>query len=222
MLDLLPKFHDDLATYLFFGFCGIAGIHLLFVLFTYARFAFHKVKPEQLSDKKVPVSIIIAARNESENLFNNLPFILNQDYPEFEVIVINHQSLDDSQYILEAMALDNPHLKIVKVERSQHLKYGKKLPLTIGIKGARYEHMLFTDADCKPASDNWIESMTKHFTDKKQIVLGYGPYIKEKGLLNKVIRFDTAWIAMSYFSFAKTRMPYMGIGRNMAVYKNGV
>lgn len=219
MLDLLPKFHDDFATYLFFGFCGIAGIHLLFVLYTYTRFAFHKTKPNQVSDQKVPVSIIIAARNESQNLFDHLPFILEQDYPEFEVIVINHQSLDDSQYILDAFALQYKHLKIIKVERSQHLKYGKKLPLTIGIKGAKYEHMLFTDADCKPASNQWLKSMSQFFSEKKQIVMGYGPYVRQKGLLNKIIRFDTAWIAMNYFSFAKMRMPYMAIGRNLGYTK---
>lgn len=220
MLDLLPKFHDDLATYLFLGFCAIAFIHLLFILLTYARFAFHKARPELLSDELKPVTIVIAARNESQNLFTHLPFIMEQDYPEFEVIVINHQSLDDSQYILEAYALQYPNLKIIKVERSQHLKYGKKLPLTIGIKGAKYENLLLTDADCKPNSDQWIKSMTRHFTNKKQIVMGYGPYIKEKGLLNKVIRFDTAWIAMNYFSFAKFGMPYMGIGRNLGYTKS--
>ena len=224
MLDLLPKFHYDIETYFFIGFAAITAIHLLFVLFTYTRLAFHKLRPEAHSTDLKPVSIIIAARNESQNLFNNLPFLLEQDYPEFEIIVINHQSLDDSQYILDAYALKYPNLKIVKVERSKHLKYGKKLPLTIGIKGAKYEHLLFTDADCKPATNSWIKNMSKHFTDKKQLVMGYGPYIKEKGLLNKVIRFDTAWIAMNYFSFAKMGLPYMGIGRNLAytktVFKN--
>jgi len=178
------------------------------------------MRPERLSTEQKPVSIIIAARNESQNLFAHLPFIMEQDYPEFEVIVINHQSLDDSQYILEAYAQQYSNLKIIKVERSQHLKYGKKLPLTIGIKGARYENLLLTDADCKPNSDQWIKSMSAYFTEKKQIVMGYGPYIKEKGLLNKIIRFDTAWIAMNYFSFAKIGMPYMGIGRNLGYTKS--
>ena len=220
MLDLLPKFQNDWATYFFIGFCAIAFVHLLFVLLTYTRLAFHKVRPEQLSNELKPVSIVIAARNESKNLFTHLPFIMEQDYPQFEVIVINHQSLDDSQYILEAYAQRYPNLKIIKVERSKHLKYGKKLPLTIGIKGAKYENLLLTDADCQPASDQWIKSMSKHFTEKKQIVMGYGPYTKENGLLNKVIRFDTAWIAMNYLSFAKLGVPYMGIGRNLGYTKS--
>ena len=135
------------------------------------------------------------------------------------VIVVNHQSIDDSQYVLNALERQYPKLSTVKVERSQHLKYGKKLPLTLGIKRAKYEHMLFTDADCKPASNQWIKGMVANFSKKKQIVLGYGPYEKRKGLLNFLIRFDTAWIAMNYMSMAKSGLPYMGIGRNMAYTK---
>ena len=220
MLDLLPKFQYDIATYLFLGFCGVSLVHLIFVLFTYTRFAFHKNRPEPLSKIQEPVSIIIAARNESKNLFNNLPFIMEQNYPKFEVIVINHQSLDDSEYILDAYAHQYPNLRIIKVEDSKHLKFGKKLPLTIGIKGAKYENLLLTDADCRPESEQWIASMSKYFTEKKQIVMGYGPYTREKGLLNKAIRFDTAWIAMNYFAFAKTGLPYMGIGRNLGYTKS--
>ncbi len=166
------------------------------------------------------LSVIIAARNESENLFRNLPFILEQDYPEFEVIVINHQSIDDSKYILQAYEKQYSNLRIIELERSKHLKYGKKLPLTIGIKGAKHEHLVFTDADCKPQGDQWLKSMSSHFDDKKEIVLGYGPYKKRKGFVNRMIRFDTAWIAMSYMSFAKSRAPYMGIGRNLAYTKS--
>lgn len=220
MLEFLPEFHNDWSTYLFFGFCGVAFLRLLFILLIYARLAFHRSSKEQISEHLPPVSVIIAARNESDNLYKHLPFILEQDYPEFEVIVINHQSLDDSQYVLDAFVQQYPKLRVIEVERSKHLKYGKKLPLTIGIRGAKYEHLLFTDADCQPASNNWIRSMASRFSDKHQIVLGFGPYRREKGMLNRFIRFDTVWIAMNYFSFAKARMPYMGIGRNMAYTKS--
>ena len=214
MHEFLPKLDYNFTTGLFLFFCLTALVQFLFVTLIYSRLAFHKDKIENRSTP--PVSIIIAARNESENIFKNLPFILEQDYPEFEVIVVNHQSMDDSQYILDAYSRQYKHLRMIKVERSQHLKYGKKLPLTIGIKGAKYEHLLFTDADCRPQGNQWLRSMGGHFSEKNQIVLGYGPYQKRKGLLNKVIRFDTAWIAISYLSLAKARIPYMGIGRNLA------
>lgn len=217
--NLLPEFHNEWGTYLFFGFCGIAFIHLFFVLYTYSRMAFHSNRKEQISENLPPVTLIIAARNESENLFQNLPFIMDQDYPEFEVIIVNHQSMDDSEYILDAYSRQYTNLRIIKVERNRHLKYGKKLPLTIGIKGAKHEHLLFTDADCRPANNQWMKSMAQRFTERKQIVMGYGPYRAHKGFLNRFIRFDTVWIAMNYFSFAKMRMPYMAIGRNLAYTK---
>ena len=217
MLDFLPELDYNLETYVFFLFCLFATVQFFFVILVYSRLSFHKEK--ELMDNNKGVSLIIAARNESENIFKNLPFILEQDYPEFEVIIVNHQSTDDSKFILSAYKRQYPHLKIIEIEKSPHLKYGKKLPLTVGIKGAKYNQLLVTDADCKPVSNQWLKSMTKRFTEKHEIVLGYGPYVSAKGWLNKIIRFDTAWIAMNYLSFAKAKMPYMGIGRNMAYTK---
>ncbi|OFZ27362.1 MAG: hypothetical protein A3D92_08885 [Bacteroidetes bacterium RIFCSPHIGHO2_02_FULL_44_7] len=214
MLEFLPRLDFNLSTGIFLVFCLMAFVQLLFVLLIYSRFAFHKDKKTEGS--LPPVSIVIAARNESENLFKHLPFILEQDYPEFEVIVVNHQSMDDSHYLLDAYTRQYPHLRTINMEPSKHLKYGKKLPLTIGIKGAKYEHLLLTDADCLPAGNQWLRSMASCFTEKHEIVLGYGPYKKKKGFLNRMIRFDTAWIAMNYFAMAKARLPYMGIGRNLA------
>lgn len=217
MSEFLPVFEFSFGTYLFLCFCFLSFIQLLYLVFVYSRLAFHKDK--QKPNSTPPVSIIIAARNEADNIFKNLPFILDQDYPNYEVIVVNHQSMDESKYILDAFSHEFPNMRVINVERSQHMKFGKKLPLTIGIKGAKFEHLLFTDADCKPSSNQWLKSMSSHFSEKHEIVLGYGPYKKKKGLLNKIIRFDTAWIAMNYFSFAKAKIPYMGIGRNMAYTK---
>jgi len=220
MLEYLPDFDFyELETYLFLGFCVFAGMQLIFLLFVYGKVAFHRIQKEKNPNNTPPVSIIIAARNESENLYQYLPIILDQDYPEFEVIVINHQSIDDSKYVLGAYEEQYKNLRIITVEPSKHMKFGKKLPLTIGIKGAKYEHLLLTDADCKPRSEHWLKSMANRFSDKKQLVLGYGPYYRRKGFLNRLIRFDTAWIGMSYLSMAKIRMPYMGIGRNLAYTK---
>ena len=217
MSEFLPVFDFSFGTFLFLCFCFFSFVQLLFLVLVYSRLAFHKDKSS--STETPPVTIVIAARNEADNLFKNLPFILDQDYPNYEVIIVNHQSMDESKYILDAFAHEFPNMRVINVERSQHMKFGKKLPLTLGIKGAKYEHLLFTDADCNPASNQWLKSMSSHFSTKHEIVLGYGPYKKKKGLLNKIIRFDTAWIALNYFSFAKAKLPYMGIGRNMAYTK---
>jgi len=218
-MNFLPDLEFNISTVLFFIFLFVGVIQMLYVLIIYGKFAFYK--EEQLNEDNLPpLSVLISARNESDNLFENLPFILEQDYPNFEVIVINHQSIDDSNTILHAYQRQYKNLRTIEVERSRHLKPGKKLPLTLGIKGAKYENLVFTDADCKPSSNQWLKSVAKHFGNNKQIVLGYGPYIKKESFLNKVIRFDTAWIAINYFSMALIKMPYMGVGRNLAYTKS--
>ncbi len=219
-MKFLPifEFGIPLITFMFFSF--MAFINLLYTFFIYSRLAFFKEKPILDENKLPPVSIIVAARNESDNLYENLPLLLQQNYPEFEVIVINHQSVDDSAYLLTAYCQQYPNLRVIEVAKNQHLKPGKKLPLTLGIKGAKYEHLVFTDADCKPSSKRWLRSMAQQFVPGKEIVMGYGPYISQKGFLNRVIRFDTAWIAINYFSMALAKLPYMGVGRNLAYTKS--
>ena len=219
-MKFLPifEFGIPLITFVFFSF--MAFINLIYTFFIYSRLAFFKEK-DLIDDTNLPsVSIIVAARNESDNLYDNLPLLLQQNYPQFEVIVINHQSVDDSAYLLNAYCQQYPNLRVIEVAKSKHLKPGKKLPLTLGIKGAKYEHLLFTDADCKPSSNRWLKSMAQHFVPGKEIVMGYGPYISQKGFLNRIIRFDTAWIAINYFSMALAKLPYMGVGRNLAYTKN--
>lgn len=219
-MEFLPDFDVSLVFYLFCFFAGLALIQLLYVLLIHGRLAFYTGKKQQKSDQLQPVTVIIAARNESDNLYQNLPLILQQDYPTFEVIVVNHQSIDESYHILNAYKMQYPHLKVVEVERSKHLSNGKKLPLTLGIKAAKYEHLIFTDADCKPVSNKWLKGMAENFTQEKQIVIGYGPYQPQPGFLNKIIRLDTAMIALNYLSFALAKMPYMAVGRNLGYTKN--
>lgn len=220
-MDLLPVFENNLFTYLFYAFCVFAGIQLIFSLGIFARFAFFFEKKKTRNfDSLPPVSIIIAARNEADNLYNFLPLWLEQDYPEFELIIINHQSVDDSYNILHAYQREYPNLKVVELNKNNHLRVGKKLPISLGVKAAKYENLVFTDADCKPASTQWLKYMASNFTESKQMVIGYGPYIKRDGFLNKVIRFDTLMIAVSYFSFALSKIPYMSVGRNFAYNKS--
>lgn len=167
-----------------------------------------------------PVSVIICARNEDDNLVAFLPAVLSQDYPEFEVVVVNDCSFDNTGDILKEFAAKHNHLKVVTIKEDEYYQHGKKVALMMGIKGATYEHLLHTDADCKPSSDQWLKKMAAHFTAGKEIVLGYGPYIKNGSMLNKLIRFDAFVIALNYFSFALARNPYMGVGRNLAYTKS--
>lgn len=220
-MEILPSFETQLSLFIFCLFALCVAIQLVFIFYFFSRLAFTSFKKKnKKNDEQPPVSIIIAARNDSDNLFANLPLILEQDYPNFEVIVVNHQSIDESYHIINAYKMQYPHLRMIEVERSKHIGIGKKLPLTLGIKSALHEHLVFTDADCQPNSNQWLKGMVNGFANNTQIVLGYGPYREEAGFLNKVIRFDTIFIAMNYFSFALAKTPYMGVGRNLAYTKS--
>jgi glycosyltransferase involved in cell wall biosynthesis len=174
---------------------------------------------EALPPATVPVSVVISARNEAKNLTENLPSVLNQNYPDFEVVVINDCSFDSSDQVLMDLQTIYPHLKVVTITEHVRHKTGKKFAVTLGIKAAKNEHLLFTDADCKPASDDWITRMAANFTGSTQIVLGYSPYIKTGNFLNPFIRFETVKTGINYLSSAINGDAYMGIGRNLAYTK---
>ena len=192
-----------------------ALIQLFYYWVIFGRLAFFKI-PVVNDLHKPPVSVIIAARNEYYNLQENLPAILDQDYPDFEVVVVNHTSTDASALLLKEFQTKHPNLKVVHIEKELNFFHGKKFPLSIGIKSAENDILLLTDADCKPLSKNWISSMAGNYAPATEIVLGYGPYAQGKSLLNRFIRYDTFVVAMQYLSFALIGMPYMGVGRNLS------
>ncbi|MDD3078624.1 MAG: glycosyltransferase [Paludibacter sp.] len=166
-----------------------------------------------------PVSIIISARDEVENLRKFLPFVLNQEYPDFEVIVINDGSSDETADLLDHLKKEYSRLRTTFVPSGTKNISTKKLALTLGIKAAQNDWLLFTDADCMPEDKCWIARMARNFTQGTEFVLGYGAYFNKKGFVNKLITYDTLFIALQYLGFALKGKPYMGVGRNMAYRK---
>jgi len=195
-------------------FAGAFLIQLTYFLVFFIRMIL-KQKPVVI-EKLKPVSIIIAARNEEQNLIEFLPKIFEQDYPEFEIIVVNDRSWDKSIDVLQAFALKHNNLHVVEVPDRKKDGFAKKFAITLGIKAANHELLVFIDADCYPNSKNWLKEMASRHTGSKNLILGASPYTREKGLLNKVIRFDAGQIAVQYLSLAKAGIPYMGVGRNLS------
>jgi glycosyltransferase involved in cell wall biosynthesis len=211
-----------LLTYIVLGIAGSSLlIQMVYYWVVFSRVAFFRSKKGTLNhDNFPPVSIVISARNEYLNLERNLPLLFSQDYPDFEVVVVNDCSDDGSEEMLTDMARKEPKLKLVHIRQSLNFFQGKKFPLSIGIKSAKSEFLLLTDADCAPTSNQWIRSMVSTYHEKTEIVLGYGPYQKKAGLLNLLIRFDTLHIGMQYLSYALAGAPYMGVGRNLSYRKS--
>ena len=195
------------------------AVQLYFSLFVHLKLAMIRVE-EIPAQALRPLSVIICARNEAENLRQYLPLILEQDYPDFEVIVVNDRSWDSTKDVLEAFSLQYKHLKIVTVSDGEKFIAGKKFAVTMGIKAAVNEWLVFTDADCVPASSSWLRGMQQSGNEETEIILGYSPYLRKRGLLNSLIRFETFFTAVNYLSFALKGMPYMGVGRNMAYKKS--
>ncbi|MDD4148744.1 MAG: glycosyltransferase [Bacteroidales bacterium] len=176
-----------------------------------------QTQPNNWTNDATPfVSVIIAAKNEAKNLSNFLPKIIEQDYPSFEIIIINDGSTDNTVEICNKLNKKHSNLKILNLKKS----CGKKNALTQGINTSQGEYLLFTDADCFPASPNWIKEMVKHFSTEKDIILGYGAYIDKRNFLSNFIKYDTFLIATQYFYAAKRGKAYMGVGRNIAYKKS--
>jgi glycosyltransferase involved in cell wall biosynthesis len=205
----------------FIVFALVVLVQLYYHWWFFRRIAFFK-SSERSRSQTHPISVIICARDEAANLVKNLHGVLLQTYPTtHEVIVVNDNSVDESKYVIAEMQKNFKNLQHVQLTQEAKGIPGKKYPLSIGIKEAKHEIVLLTDADCVPATEHWIQRMQEAYDDGIEVVLGYGAYNKKAGLLNKLIRFETFQSALQYLSFALAGIPYMGVGRNLS-YKKGL
>ena len=210
--------NTDWLYILFVALVVCAGIQLVYYWMFFRRLAFFKSQERNAPNQ--PVSIVICAKNEAIRLRKYLTAVLEQAYPQYEVIVVNDCSWDESSEYLEEMAKQYPHLKVVEIKEQEKYRHGKKFALTLGIKAAKYDLLLMTDADCLPVSKNWLSLMQRNFVPGTEIVLGYGAYQKAPGFLNRLIRYDTFAIAVQYLSAAVGHGAYMGVGRNLSYRKS--
>lgn len=208
-------------AFVFYGLIFLTALQLFYYLIFFSKVAWYKPKVQD-HHQEHPVSVIVCARDEAENLARHLPGVLVQSYPStHEIIVVNDNSVDDSRYVLEELQKTFKKLQIVDLRQEAKMIAGKKFPLSIGIKEAKHEIVMLTDADCVPASEHWLQKMQDTFHNGVEVVLGYGAYQKKPGFLNKVIRLETFHTALQYFGYALAGTPYMGVGRNLA-YKKSV
>ena len=227
---------------------GIFAATFLYQVYFYLRYilaAVLRTKPRKVDAADSPVqqpgvSVIVCARNEERNLRDYLQALLTQDYPEFEVIVVNDGSIDDTRTYLEYWQKRYRNLKLTFVPAGAKVGSTKKLAITLGAKAAQYDYLLLTDADCRPESTHWISEMMKGFAQQSvseavsqrsgqsaqqsvseavTIVLGFGAYFAKPGLLNRMIQFDTLFNGLQYLGMAACGHPYMGVGRNLAYSK---
>lgn len=204
--------------YIFWIFVGFLAIQLFYFLFVYGRFAFSN--PSQKNDKTPSVSVIVCAKNEAENCKTLVPMLMEQDYPNFELVLIDDASSDDTLDLFESFEATYQNIKLVKVENIEAFWGNKKFSMTLGIKAAKYEHLLFIEPHCYPLSNQWIREMSQHFDAEKTIILGYSKIQKTKNsFINMLMRFENMWQTMHTFGFAKIGKPYRGSGSNLAYHR---
>jgi len=225
-MDLIISFIPELSLIelilggiLFLSFL----VQLLFYLFVYRKPAAYQRKRVEMTipDEALPgISVIISSKNNSEELRKNLSFVLEQDYPLFEVIVVNSGSTDETDMVLKAAEIKYPQLYHTYVPAEADSINEKKLALTLGIKAAKNDILLFTEAYSRPCSTQWIREYGREFAQGRDIVLGYSRLIIDRKVrMRKFILFDNLIHHLKFLSMAIARKPFMGIGRNMAFKK---
>ncbi|MCL1868463.1 MAG: glycosyltransferase [Paludibacter sp.] len=219
------QFNFSVAEIICFGTLLMVFIYQEYFYVRYINGVNRYAKKLQKSDiefitAQPPVSIIICAKNEEQNLKQFLPQILAQQYADFEVIVIDDGSYDDTTYFLDTLKRKHPNLRSTFVPKSTKTISTKKLGISLGIKAAKNDLLLLTDADCRPASELWLAQMVRNFTSETELILGYGAYNEEDTFLNRMITYDTLFVALQYLGMALVHKAYMGVGRNLAYRKS--
>jgi cellulose synthase/poly-beta-1,6-N-acetylglucosamine synthase-like glycosyltransferase len=217
----------DISVYILI-LLSVVAITWVYQLYYYTRYLTVGIRRKRaeskgqlkFTDNLPPVSVVICARDATELLQKFLPEMLTQNYPEYEVIVVNDGANESTEFLLRDLKITYPRLRSSFVPHGTTNISTKKLALTLGIKAARYDWLLFTDAECIPENENWIRTMMRNSTEGTEIILGYGAYLNQKGMLNRLITYDTLFNALQYLGFANAGKPFMGVGRNLAYHKN--
>ena len=195
-------------------------IQLLYHWGRFSKVAFYKRNARPKLDEELePVSIVICARDVYEYLIDLIPALLTQDYPDYEIVVVNDCSDDETEEYLKDLERREPKIKPVQLK--QHLNFfnGKKFPLSMGIKSAKNDIIVLTECNCMPVNDQWLRSVVNRYNNQTEIVIGYSPYVQKKSTLNRIMRFDALQNGLLYLSAALSRHPYMGVGRNLSYRK---
>ncbi|UJP65515.1 glycosyltransferase [Mongoliitalea daihaiensis] len=199
-------------------FLVAATVQFFYILVIFGRATlFYRAKASKSTTEKLEgVTVVIAARNEKENLSKLIPIICNQNYPNFDIMVVNDRSNDGTKALLEQLMSKYPKLRTVTIQYTPEHVTAKKYALTLGIKVVKNDVLLLTDADCIPQSEDWITLMTAPVRNEgRTFALGFSPYATKGGFLNQWIQFETCWTALLYASFTLWKAPFMGVGRNL-------
>ncbi|MDR1416448.1 MAG: glycosyltransferase [Prevotellaceae bacterium] len=203
------------AIYGIFLLCTLIQLH--YYLVQHRKVAGFTPKADQMRSEQPPVSIVMCARNEQHNLEKNLPLFLKQDYPQFEVVVVNNCSTDESEMLLYNLRRYHSNLQVTSIEQNGKFMHDKKLAITVGIKAARYETIIFTEPDCAPGNEKWLSAMQQAFGDAGEVVISYCRSKRRSGISEKIMRCDSVFSALFSLRAAIKGAPYRSTIKNMGM-----
>ena len=168
------------------------------------------------ASNKMSISVIVCAWNEYENLKRLVPKLLKMKKDDHEIIIVDDKSSDETYEYLLGM---RDHLKHVRIDTTPDHINSKKYAITLGVKAAKNDWVLLTDADCDP-NEAWIDEMSKQGSEKVDFVIGASQYKRGKSFLSRFIRYENLMTIISYTAMAIMGKPYMGVGRNLMYRKS--
>ena len=168
-----------------------------------------------LPEAPPPISIIVPVRNEAANLPALLAALTRQSYPQYEIILVDDASTDATPALARTWQQAHPNLRLVSVETPKEPR--KKHALTQGIDAATHTLLAFTDADCTPPPD-WLAVLAQHHhaVQQEALLVGYSPFRKAPGLLNRLARYETFVTGFLTAATVGLGRPYMAVGRSLS------
>lgn len=206
-----------MLSLLLYVFIAIVLIQLFYYLGVFSSFSFSK--ETENNPKRIPVSVIVYARNQAEEIKQLLPNLVNQNYHDYELVLVDNASTDETLDVYKEYAQMFSNIRLVRVENIETFWNNKKYAQTLGIKAAKHEYLLFIDAEKNIDNEFWIMSMASNFTLNKTIVIGSSMYIKTKGFLSKISRYDLVFSQLHSFSWTNFGSPFSYFSRNLAYKK---
>lgn len=212
-------FYHLLTPFQWFLVIGLVVTFFIDLIYTFFYLKnFKTCSKSSIQTNSVPVSIIICAKNQAHYLEKNLPGFLNQEYPEFEVVIVDNGSVDDTEDVLIRLKNKYSHLRSTKIPIDNKFKHNKKLALTIGVKAAKYNQIIHLNPNSYTENPAWLQHTIQHASGK--LYNAYSNFEYQKGFFYNFIRYDILKQTVKVAAFTKANKPYAGNAFNMSFLKS--